>query len=99
MYVRPGVRAATTIGLATPIAPRATPPFVDVHVAVYLGVDSGLPFICAPVRSGNDTRRRPAAILSAPGVPTRAGAPTTIAAEGSDAGLVPCAVVSVTVQV
>jgi hypothetical protein len=89
----------TTIGLAVPTAARATPRLVDTHVAVYFGVVSGLPFVCAPVRFVNETRNRPAAILTAVGVATRAGAPTVIAGEGADAALVPTWFVSVTVHV
>jgi hypothetical protein len=75
------------------------PRFVDVHVAVYWGSESGLPFVCRPVRLTNATRSLPDRIRTAAGRATRAGDPTTIAGDASEAGLVPCAVVSVTVHV
>jgi hypothetical protein len=87
------------MGLPVPVAARATPPLLEVHVAVYFGVVSGLPFACAAVSNVNPTFNQPAATRATPGVATRAGAPTTIAADGADAGLVPALVVSVTVHV
>jgi hypothetical protein len=99
VYVLPGVRLNTTIPLPTPAAARATPPLRDVQVAVYFGVVSALPFACAPVSNGNVTRKRPAAILVATGVPGREGAPTTIGKDGTDGRLVPALLVAVTVHV
>ena len=98
LYVFPAVRLGTTIGLSVPVADRAIPPFDDVQLAVYFGVESALPFAWAAVRRGNDTRSLPAATLAAPGVATRAGAPTTIAGDAADAAPVPTAFVAVTVH-
>jgi hypothetical protein len=70
-----------------------------VHTAVYLGVLSALPFACAAVSNGNVTRNRPDAILVAPGVETRDGAPTVTTSDGDDGRLVPALLVAVTVHV
>jgi tetratricopeptide (TPR) repeat protein len=52
------------------------PPLREVQAAVYLGVDSGLPFACAPVNNVNPTFNFPDAIRVTAGVATRAGAAT-----------------------
>jgi hypothetical protein len=84
----------TVIGLAVPDFDPATPPFDDVHVAVRL-------LIAAPLAAGltNVTRSCPDATFATVGFAGWAGAPTVIAPEATDFGLVPRAFVAVTVQV
>src|SRR5262249_42680776 len=76
-----------------------TPPFVDVHVAVYCGALSALPLACAAVRFGKVTRSTPRASRAVVGRATCAGAPTVIGSDAADGTLVPPAFVAVTLHV
>ena len=78
---------------------RATPPLLEVHVAVYFGVDSGLPLACTVVNFEKLTRSLRDATLATTGLLISAGAPTVIAGDAVDAEPVPTPFVAFTVHV
>ena len=99
VYVLPAVRFTTSIGLPVPVAVREMPPSVDVQVAEYFGVESGLPFACAAGEQRERHPQLPGRDLGTVGFAARAGAPTMSAGDAVDAALVPAAFVALTVQV
>jgi hypothetical protein len=93
-YARPVVSALTVMGEAVAIANPLVPPLVEMHCARYDVI--GLP-LAAPGMNPTLTDVTLGTTVNAVGAP---GAPDSVTGDdGADGGLVPIALVAVTVQV